>query len=140
VIALFPGRYDRLHIGHIITMQRLAKVYGKVVVVVFGYDGEKYSLSYRYQLLKECLGECRGNFEVKFNESDWRESRKVLTPEDVKLFMKNYTFDVYCTGNHKYLKTAEDAGYKVHYVERAYDYSATDDRAIQNIKSILNVG
>ena len=140
MIALFPGRYDRPHIAHIITIQRLTKVYDKVVVVVFGYEEEKYSLSYRYQMLKECLDGCKGNVGVLFNKNDWRESRKKLTSEDIKRFMKNYTFDVYCTGNHKYLKTAEDAGYKVHYVERAYDYSATDDRAIQDIKSILNVG
>ena len=140
MIILFPGRFDRPHIGHFITIQRLTKKYDKVIVVILGFEGERYSLHYRYQVMKECIDACYGNVEVVINDKDWRSVLTGVTIEDCRKLISRYNFDVYGTGNHKFLKVMEEAGCKVHFVERAYDYNATDDRLAQDVKSVLGIG
>jgi len=134
---LFPGRFDRPHIGHVITLQRLAEKYEKVIVVVLGYDNEFYEVTYRYQVLKECLDRCSGKYEIHINDIDWRNAKHGVTVAECRTFFSKYKFDVYGTGNHKFLRTAAKAGYDVVYIERAYDYSATDDRTIHLITEVM---
>jgi nicotinamide mononucleotide adenylyltransferase len=127
--ALFSGRFDRVHVGHIISLQRLAERYKKVLVVVLDYEGQQYSVQYREQMLKECLGYCKGNFEILVNKDHFGK----ISKENAA----GFGFDVYCSGNQQCLKHMEELGYRVEYVERAYDYEATDDRKWQQIKEVL---
>jgi cytidyltransferase-like protein len=132
------GRFDRPHIGHIITLQKLAEVYDTVIVIVLGYENEKYSVRYRYQILCDCLKRSKGNFIIYINREDWSDLITAdITAAYCKRLLSRYEFDVYGTGNLKFLKAVEMAGIKAVYVERSYDYAATDDRLIQDIKSIF---
>ena len=128
-IALFSGRYDRVHLGHIISLQRLAQKYAMVLVVILDYPEQQYSIKYRTQMLCECLSMCKGTFQVVVNKEHFGK----ITKEELEKFR----FDVYCSGNHQCLKHIEDLGYEVEFVERAYDYQATDDRKWQQIKEVL---
>ena len=129
LVCLASGRYDRLHAGHIITILRLAQKYSKVIVVMLDYKEQQYSVQYREQMLRECLGMCKGNFEIIVNKEHFGE----ITKEDAE----KYKFDVYCSGNQKCIKHMEELGYKIEFIERAYDYEATDDRKWQKIKEVL---
>lgn len=137
-VILFPGRFDRPHIGHVLTILRLAERYDKVLVVVLGYNGEKYSAHYRYQIIEECF-KAHPKVEVSMNDEDWRTVGGRYTVEECKDFLLGYKFDVYGTGNHVALNLMAQAGAEAHYVERAYDYNATDDRLIADIKKVMGV-
>ena len=128
-VALFSGRFDRLHAGHVISLQRLAQRYTLVLVVLLDYPDQQYSVRYREQMLKECLSMCKGMYKVVVNKDHFAE----ITKEQVE----KYDFDVYCSGNHTCLNHMAKLGYEVEYVERAYDYAANDDRKWQKIKEAL---
>ena len=128
-IALFSARCDRPHIGHIISIQRLAQRYAMVLVVLLDHPEQRYSVQYRCKMIKEYLSMCKGTFKVVVNKEHFGEISKEAAGK--------FEFDVYCSGNQKCLKHMEDIGYNVEYVERAYDYEADDDRKWQAIKEVL---
>lgn len=128
-IALFSGRFDRPHVGHIISLQRLAQKYALVKVLILDYPEQQFSVQYRGQMLKECLSMCKGTFEVVVNKEHFGK----ITNDEID----NYDFDVYCSGNQSCLSHIESLGYDVEFIERAYDYEATDDRIWQKIKEVI---
>jgi len=128
-IALFSGRFDRPHIGHVVSLQRLAQKYAMVIVVMLDYPEQQFSVQYRKQLLCECLAMCKGTFQVLINKEHFAK----ITEEQ----LSRYAFDVYCSGNQQCLKHIEERGRKIEFVERAYDYTAQDDRVWQKIKEAL---
>jgi hypothetical protein len=127
--VLFSGRFDRPHVGHIASILRLGTVYGMVKVVVLDYPERKYCASYAAQMLQEILEQSVGTYEVSINKEHFAKIPK----ESLDAF----GFDVYASGNHECLNHISKMGYSVLYVERAYDYEATDDRNIADIKKIL---
>ena len=128
-VALFSARCDRPHLGHVVSLQRLAQKYAMVLVVILDYPEQQFSVRYREQMLKECLSMCKGTFKIVVNKDHFAE----ITKEQVE----EYDFDVYCSGNQTCLRHMERLGYEVEYVERAYDYAANDDRKWQKIKEAL---
>ena len=96
-VILFSGRFDRVHPGHIITIQRLGQQYDAVVVCVLNYKGQKYPLAQRMATLKDALMHSKGNYIVISNNTHLGE----ITPDDLaKLPM----FDYYGAGNQKVLE------------------------------------
>ena len=127
---LFSGRWDRLHAGHILTFKRLAERYDIIKLVLLNYDGQKYSVNYRRQLIEEVVAGLKGNFEIYVNTTHFG----IIGKEEIELYKP---FDVYGSGNHEVLMHVEKLGYPTVYVERSYDYAATDDRMMQEIKRVL---
>lgn len=130
-IALFSGRFDRPHLGHIVSILRVGQRFNKVIVVVLDYPEQEYSVYYRAQMLDEILSNSVGNYDVIVNKEHFGK----ITAEQ----LRKYEFDVYASGNHDCLKHIESLGKKVMYIDRAYDFAATDDRQIQRIKKALSV-
>ena len=127
---LFSGRWDRSHAGHVITFKRLAERYDTIKLVLLNYPEQKYSVNYRRQLLEEITGGLKGNFEIYVNTVHFGK----ICKEEIELYQP---FDVYGSGNHEVLMHVESLGYKTVYVERSYDYAATDDRMMRDIKGIF---
>jgi len=65
---LFPGRFDKPHTGHIITIQRLGSKYDLVIVCVLDYLEARYELSMRISILSEALHYSKGNYLVISNK------------------------------------------------------------------------
>jgi len=128
---LFSGRFDRPHIGHIATIGRLGIEYDKVIVVVLNYNKQTYAPEYRKQILEELLSMMKGEYEVVCHPTHFGKITAAMMRHE-------WDFDVYGSGNHDVLIHMAEIGVKSVYVERAYDYSATDDRNIQKIKEVLN--
>lgn len=129
---LFSGRFDRPHIGHIVTILRLGMRYKKILVIVLNYPEQEYSPRYRAQILDNVLQMAQGSYEVTINDEHFAE----ITSEEISAH--GWEFDVYGSGNQGCLKNMENLGYQIEYVDRAYDYDATDDRLIKRIKGVLN--
>jgi nicotinamide mononucleotide adenylyltransferase len=127
---LFSGRFDRVHAGHICSILRLGQRYAKVIIVVLDHPEQKFSIQYRVQVLRELLDMCKGNYIVDSNKTHFAK----ITKKE----LSHWKFDVYGAGNQECLKHIESLGYRVEYVERAYDYEATDDRTMMEIKKILS--
>lgn len=119
-----------MHCGHIISLARLGVEYGLVKVVVLDYPDQEYSVSYRAQILREVCSNMKGRYEILVNSVHFGK----ITREQIESFNP---FDVYGTGNHSVLLHVEKLGIPVVYVERAYDYNATDDRTFQRIKHAI---
>lgn len=128
-VILFSGRFDRPHIGHAITLQRLGLEYKHVHVLVLKYDDEEYPACYRAQILTELLNNSKGTFTVYVNQVHFGSiSKEQIT---------SWEFDVYGSGNHEVLKHVQSLGVETVYVERSYDYDATTDRTMKKIREII---
>lgn len=125
----FSGRFDRPHIGHLIQIMRLGQMFKSVIVPVLAYPEQKFSVQYRVQILKDALSMARGGYSVFAN----REHFARITKEEISM----YNFDVYVSQNIECLKHVESLGYKVMYVDRAYDYSASEETTLDKIRTIL---
>lgn len=119
--CLFSGRFDRPHIGHIMQAIRLGQKFDVVKIPVLDYPEQKYSVAYRMDILSEILTQCKGLYLIFSN----KEHFATITPDEIK----KYQFDVYVSGNHACLNHVESLGYKVQFIDRALDYSASEEFA-----------
>jgi len=126
-IMLFSGRFDRVHPGHIITIQRLGQQYDTVIVCVLDYKGQRYPIEQRMTTLKDALMNSKGNYIVISNKAHFGE----ITIEDLdKLPMFTY----YGAGNEKVLnhmrELSETMGVpkeRIIFVERYPNYTASKE-------------
>ena len=118
MIALFSGRFDRPHSGHIVQLVRLGKIYDKVIVPVLDYPEQKYPVQYRVQILRDAVGDY-DRFYIFANKEHFAK----ITLEQIE----QYEFDIYISQNIECLRHIESLGYKIKYVDRAYDYSSSDE-------------
>jgi hypothetical protein len=110
------------------SIKRLTKKYAKVQVVILDYPDRKYSPQYVKKYLDELFD--YGNVAVSINSDHFGKiSRDAIG---------KYLFDVYASGNHMCLNHVRKLGYEVEYVERAYDWTATDDRIVKTVMEALN--
>ena len=127
--ALFSGRFDPPHLGHLISILRLSNKFDKVIVVILDYRERAFPVEYARTVLCEALSFCCGEFQVYTNSKHFAQiTRKEL---------KEWGFDVYCAGNMEVLNHIKGLGVPVQYVERAYEYEANNDRFAKEVKSII---
>jgi hypothetical protein len=119
MICCFSGRFDRPHIGHGIQIMRLGQRFNKVLVPVLWTPSQKYSVNYRVQILKALLKNAKGEYDVFVNETHFAH----ITKEECE----KMGFDIYVSQNLECLKHIESLGYPVEYVDRAFDYSASEE-------------
>ena len=123
--VLFSGRFDPPHLGHIITIARLWKKFDAITIVVLDHPDSEYPISYRKQALEEMVYHLNGKHIVTTNQIHFAK----ITKSEISKFK----FDVYASGNLEVLKHIESLGIPTLYVERSFDYSATEIRE-KNIK------
>lgn len=119
LVCCFSGRFDNVHPGHIIQIMRLGQKYKKVIVPVLDYPEQHYPIEYRVDILKAALEFALGTYEVFSN--------KVHFAEAELRYLEALRFDVYVSQNIKCLKHVADLGFKIKYVDRAFDYSASEE-------------
>ena len=121
LVCCFSGRFDNVHPGHIIQIMRLGQRYSGVIVPVLDYPEQHYPVGYRVDVLGAALENARGLYKVFAN--------KVHFAEVTREYLDSLHFDVYVSGNIKCLKHVADLGYRIKYVDRAFDYSASEEFA-----------
>jgi len=119
LVCCFSGRFDRPHIGHIIQIMRLGQRFKKVVVPVLDYGTQKYAVAYRVQILRSALEFAIGEYDIFASTTHFGKA-----PEHC---IRQIPFDVYVSQNTACLKHIEGMGFRVEYVDRAFDYSASEE-------------
>lgn len=107
--AVFIGKFQPPHIGHMITARKLADRYAHVIVAVT--DGKPNIMSPEsvLNLFEEVLG----------NESFSYEHIKGAVDEGTAKF--SFDFDIICSGNPLVLDLLKKQGHKVEFIERSSD-------------------
>lgn len=123
----FSGRFDQPHVGHIIQIMRLGQQFNRVIIPVLDYEGQRYPVQYRVDVLREALLMAKGNYDVFSNKDHFAKIKKENCPK----------MDFYASGNMSCLLHMEQLGYKVIYVDRAYDYGATEEYKLNKIREVL---
>ena len=129
MVCLFSGRFDRPHLGHIIQAMRLGQRFQEVIIPVLDYPQQKYPIHYRLQVMEEALSMARGKYTIFSNKKHFGK----ITKEEIL----DYEFDVYCSGNVECLRNMESLGFKTMFLERAYDYAASQDFLLEEIRKLL---
>ena len=129
--ALFSGKFDNVHCGHIATAVRLGQRFEKVIIVVLDYPDQAFKVEDRVQVFKDILEHSKGSYEVISNKQHFGFIKK----EEVEALPD---FDVYIAAeNYSVLEHMQKLGYTVENVERYPGYTATDSRKYRKIMKFL---
>lgn len=117
--ALFLGRFQPPHVGHLLTLRKLATAYSKVIVGVTESEPSVMPVPRIMGLLEELLLD------------DTFEFIHVKGSVELGTAIIDCNFDVCCSGNPAVLRRMEENGYQVEYTERSQDkiYSGTKERS-----------
>jgi len=144
-IALFSGRFDPLHLGHIITIGRILQKYQTVIVCILDYpEREACSIDKNIEIWTE--------FERLWCHEKWRvliATNKThfahITIDEIIHICKKHLVSVedvvYVGGNEEVNKHINSIGFPFEYIERSYFYRSTTIRELlakgKDIKEIL---
>ncbi|MCP4651202.1 MAG: hypothetical protein GY853_14135 [PVC group bacterium] len=123
---LFSGRFDRPHIGHMITIGRLGQQYDKVIIVVLDYPEQKYPIDERVNTLRNALYlmRMRGSYQIVVSKHHFGEIETKQLKEEIPWF------DVYGSGNREVLENMKQNIYptqRVEHIPRYPGYSASEE-------------
>jgi nicotinamide mononucleotide adenylyltransferase len=127
---LFSGRFDPPNLGHIMTLQRLAQEYAKVIVCILDYPQQFQPIKERLEIMESTLYCCIGNYEIMVNNVHFG----VINKEDIEPLPD---FDVYGSGNAVCEAHMTKLGYKVVDVRRTPGYASTDIRDWLKLKKYI---
>ena len=113
--VLFSGRFDPFHVGHLRTVQLLARKYD-VLVVVLDYHKQRFPICYRLTAMRETIGTLIGNVQIECNKTHFGKLHK----DEWEL----WGCDLYAAGNFEVLNHMESIGVRCIYVDRPYQISA----------------
>lgn len=116
--ALSSGRVDPLHPGHIVNIIRMAQKYKSVKYIILNNKARRFPIDYCLQLLDEIFSVIPLKIEFIVNTVHFGEINRQE--------LDSYGCDIYVGGNIQVLRHIELLGFPVHYIERAYEYTASD--------------
>jgi len=114
--VLFSGRFDPPHPGHIITIMRLLADFKEVSVVILKNEERRFPVTYVVQVFGEIFRDQPVN--ILHNETHFGTISKEQ--------LQKFDCDIYAAGNLDVLKHIENMGFPCVYVERSYEYSASN--------------
>ncbi len=127
---LFSGRFDRPHLGHLITIARLGQLYDRVIVCILDYPRQFYEIDERVKIMKDALEHVIGSYEVIVNRHHFGHIIKGQVEELPH-------FDVYGSGNYDCYMNMGTLGYKSISVPRYPHYAASEDVKYQKLVHFL---
>lgn len=112
-IAIFPGRFQPPHLGHLLTLMRIYPLYDKIIIVVseYTYGGKKNQVippKVAQKILEDAF-EQLPKFQVVLSRKGFIER---TTFDDLP------KFDVVVSGNLALIQHCEKLGIKTRYVKR----------------------
>jgi len=120
LIALFPGKFQPPHLGHVLTILRINSNYDKVVVAITEDKPEVMSQLKRKQIFNEVF---KGYPNIKIITVKG-------TIEGCNSLIHLPNFDVCISGNKKVIKKIREFGKKAKFTKRSFSelYSGTKIR------------
>lgn len=113
--ALFSGRFDPVHPGHIAQVLRIIAKYDSVKIIILDYPNRRFPVGYIWDVFRECLP--YKNVEITTNFTHFGE----LTKEE----WDRYNCDIWVGGNLKVQRHLETLSIPCSYLPRAFDYEAS---------------
>ncbi len=113
--AIFSGRFDPPHPGHIAQIIRQAREYEHVNVVVLDYPTRSFPVGYVCEIFSEILSD--RNVSVYSNKTHFGE----INIEEIK----EIGGDIWLGGNLKVLRHMERIGFPSQYIPRVFEYEAS---------------
>ncbi|AZL54722.1 hypothetical protein EI285_09095 [Aliarcobacter skirrowii] len=129
--AIFLGKFQPPHLGHIQTILKISKKYEKVIIGIT--KGSQKILDYEeVKSIFEEIFENNKNIEVEIIEG---------TIEDGTAKLDSYNFDIIVTGNKKVLKLLSEKGYKTIFQARTegVGYSGSEIRALAHNQNVISL-
>lgn len=126
--ALFLGRFQPPHTGHLLTIQKLSEKYDKVMVGVTESEPSVMPVQNVLGLLRKLLP--GGKIEVIHVKGSVEGGTAEI----------DCNFDVCCSGNPNVLARMSERGYRTEFTERTLDsiYSGTRERSVYVESAIAN--
>lgn len=129
-IAVFSGRFDPPHLGHLITMVKLSNDHDIVIVPVLSYDDRLVDAATAIETMKrvtKALNNNKVRFSINivhFAKISAGDYGRLLRREGVDQSINEV---IYYSGNHEVLNHMNDIGVKNKFIERSFDeyYSST---------------
>ncbi len=121
ITALFPGKFQPPHLGHILTLMKLYEKYDKIIIGITEDKPEVLSQKERKEIFEAVLQHL-SKFEVVLIKGTIEHSKSQDNlPE----------FDVCISGNKKVIDKIKSFGKKAGLIPRSGDYSGTEIRKCQ---------
>lgn len=131
MIAIFLGKFQPPHLGHIRTILKVAKEYDQVIVGIT--QGSLQIIDYKevFDIMTEVFVESKNIDVVLINGSI----------EDGSASLKEYAFDVVVTGNYKVLEILQQQGYQVCFQNRTegIGYSGSEIRGLSQNQYVVSL-
>ena len=108
-IAFFPGKFQPVHLGHIITIMGFYDKYEKIIIGITEDGPDFISMNQRVEVFQQIFKHIP---KVSINHIHG----KITNAKDLSHLPE---FDVCLSGNRAVLKTLNDKGYKTIYTNRA---------------------
>lgn len=120
--AITSGRFDPPHLGHYLTIDKIAKEFPDLKVFVLDYPGRRFPVSYIKEIFEELFEGT--NVKIIINKIHFGKIEKW----QIERFDKMYKspFDIYCGGNLVVLRHLEEMGVKTKYFDREYQFAASE--------------
>ena len=127
-IAFFPGKFQPVHLGHIVTLMSIYNKYDKIIVGITEDKPEIISQEERKRIFESVL-KYLPKFEIVLIKGAIVNS---ISLEHLP------NFDVCLTGNHEVIEKLNEFGLKTEMIERSQGigYSGTEIRSL--LKNNLN--
>ncbi len=121
-VAFFPGKFQPVHLGHIISLMKIYEDYDKIIIGITDDNPRILTLEERRNIFHSIF-QYLGKFDYIFFDV------ALTSIEDSKLLPK---FDVCVSGNPDVIKKMKEFGFKTRYLERSkgLGYSGTELRSI----------
>ncbi len=129
--AIFLGKFQPPHLGHIRTILKIAKEYEKVIISIT--KGSQKIIEYiEVKKIFQEIFEDNKNISVEIIEG---------TIEENTANLGKYSFDIVISGNHKVLKILSEKGYKTLFWNRTegVGYSGSEIRALSHNQNIISL-
>jgi nicotinamide mononucleotide adenylyltransferase len=138
VTAIFSGRFDPPHLGHVLTIKKLFSAeetvveIDNVIVVVLDYnDRNACTAEEAVDLFRQVFHGTNYNISFIINKIHFAEITKDQYLEFLEKIYVDIREAVYFSGNEKVIEHFKnDLGFPYFFIKRSRDYSGTDEREI----------
>lgn len=120
MIAFFPGKFQPPHLGHILTLKRLAREYDKIFVGITGDSPQVMPATEVAKIFAEVLE--GKSFEILTIKGKLTEKTPKELKNDINSTIpniKNFNFDVLISGNKEVIDWGLKNGLTVRFFPRA---------------------